>query len=1355
MAKAYLGKISALVTANTSDFNSKLNASAKEVRSFASAMQSSLTQAEQAASTSLRGIYTESQKVSRALQAVASQRLSFKGFDTSTFASLGQAVEQFKKIQNAAVQVNEPLSAAARTIEKLSASVQTAFEPAMRSAQRSAENLSAVLERGGTAGERGFERIRLKAEQAAQAANRLAEASRLATGPRGSELAFTAPRVRDALTASAAARSRAQDAAASVLDDGSVGRSVQQLARLDDLIQRVQATIESRRILNIDTAAAEQRLTRLIRRSGELSESLDAAVAAPAAAEAIRQRDAEIAAAEGQFSRRATPIGGLLRQRQEEERRRRDAEIAAAEGQFSRRATPIGGLLRQRQEEERRRRDAEIAAAEGQFSRRATPIGGLLRQRQEEERRRRDAEIAEAQGRFSRRATPIDTAGDLERQARSRMGGDIPGGGGPLGGQLEVGRQVDNVINRVTAARQQLDTLPDPLRTALIPALQRATDQASTLARQGFGATAAQIRNAANEAERFEQRVARSQRALNFGQQFGGAGRRGLEFGLQAQSLQGYTAQLQVLQRTLSGVSTQARGPALDAFNRLRTAIATAADNGTVDLEQTRRQINGLAQDAVRAAAAAANISPGRLNRQFQRAGDIGRGAFGNIGLGVQQAVFAIEDFFSVTGGLDQRIRAAGNNISQLGFVLGGTQGLIAGVAAAITGQLIAAYIKWANAGVGTEDTLRSLNDSLARQKSLLEEISGAFASIGDEISRVSLAGPAAEFEKLSRSLDEIRNKQREARTESRAEVDPESQRIRGTIAARQRELEQSTDGGRRVILQRQINSLQEQERQRLSELSRPQRSVDQDAIVRAVADSYVNVAEGRIASLLEQTDGQADPLEAVRVREEARRRADAAAEVTRRRFAEAPGNVERSQAAIDILEAGRSQLQRIAENGRGFFGTASNEARAAQQELLSIEQLLREARAPLEAALDELVIAVSESALEIARRVGSSQAALQNAVGSDQASTLRVSQELEIFARQLRDAQQRATDARSRGDAAGTREAQDEVNAINEATSAYVATARSVTQFAQALDRVASQLSNTVAQEAQQAADQARRQANEAEAARFGPVAGNVALEEADFRARRRERLERDARRAEERRRELENERNGAVRRFERDGAADPGVAASIRQRDEAQAELDRAQREGRQATGDAVRRRDEAQRDLDRRFENSRDGRRLRDRADNDDLLSQVRRQEEDSILRGREQLRSPAERAGIELARNLSDIQNAFGELPKAQQDAAALAAAQRRAVEDAQRQAAPAIFNLADEVQNAVLQGPSRAALQATDVSTVQGASELNRLLRGDDSARNQNLVELQRQNNESLKELVNIAKANGAPPGIFD
>ena len=66
----------------------------------------------------------------------------------------------------------------------------------------------------------------------------------------------------------------------------------------------------------------------------------------------------------------------------------------------------------------------------------------------------------------------------------------------------------------------------------------------------------------------------------------------------------------------------------------------------------------------------------------------------------------------------------------------------------------------------------------------------------------------------------------------------------------------------------------------------------------------------------------------------------------------------------------------------------------------------------------------------------------------------------------------------------------------------------------------------------------------------------------------------------------------------------------------------------------------------------------------------------------------------------------------------------------------------------------MQGPSRSALQASDVTTTQGAAELNRLLRGDDTAKNQDLVELQKQSS-ALQELVTIARQNGAPPGIFD
>jgi hypothetical protein len=134
--------------------------------------------------------------------------------------------------------------------------------------------------------------------------------------------------------------------------------------------------------------------------------------------------------------------------------------------------------------------------------------------------------------------------------------------------------------------------------------------------------------------------------------------------------------------------------------------------------------------------------------------------------------------------------------------------------------------------------------------------------------------------------------------------------------------------------------------------------------------------------------------------------------------------------------------------------------------------------------------------------------------------------------------------------------------------------------------------------------------------------------------------------------------------------------------------------------------------------------------------------------SADRGRELAQTPAERAGKELAQSLVDVREEFkqrGQDPSA---------ANRRIIDDSMRQTAPAIFGMADQVMNAVVQGPSRASLQAMDISTAQGGSELSRLLRGDDSARNQNLVELQKQS-AALAQLVSIAQENGAPPGVFD
>ena len=147
--------------------------------------------------------------------------------------------------------------------------------------------------------------------------------------------------------------------------------------------------------------------------------------------------------------------------------------------------------------------------------------------------------------------------------------------------------------------------------------------------------------------------------------------------------------------------------------------------------------------------------------------------------------------------------------------------------------------------------------------------------------------------------------------------------------------------------------------------------------------------------------------------------------------------------------------------------------------------------------------------------------------------------------------------------------------------------------------------------------------------------------------------------------------------------------------------------------------------------------------------------------SALRGRQGLLSQGERAGEELVGQIRDLRQAtrsdvaaavrdgrFGEIDQIQ---ARGREAEARLLSEQSRQVAPAIFSFADSVQNAVLQGPSRAALNVSDISTQEGARELNRLLRGDDPARdNTNLVELQRQsqlledNNRILREKLQTA-----------
>ena len=1354
----YLGKISAIVTANTGDFKPKLDAAAKDVTSFAKSMQSTLSSASSASSAALRSIYTETQKFDRALAAATSRKLSFKGFDSAT---LGVAAEKMRQLYSATSEVSKPLANAAKDFGKLSAEVQGAFIPALISAQKATEALAATINRTGEVGEQRFDKVQRKVAGVVESISRIKSAEGLSGAlATGRELAFQQPGLVSEVGRSRTLQARALALSPESLAGSQVANLVGQQKAAADEATRLYSALEKVRLSrNGDSAAAEAALNDQLARYSQVNAQIEreisnlerAAAAQRKMSDPQRSQDNEIAL----LQRREQAAKETEARRLADEQRAADNEVAL----LQRREQASKEAEGRRIADQQRVAENEIAL----LQRREQAAKETESRRLADEQRAADNEIAIIQRReqaareaerqrLAEQPTPIGgnyLPDNLERRARSRMGGDVPA----VGSQFDAGRQVDRVIDRVAAARSQLESLPEPIRASLIPSLQRATESAANLARAGFGATAAQIRNATAEAARFEQRVSRTQRAANFSAQFGGPGRRGIEMELQGAQLGGYSAQLQLLQRELAGVSTQARAAATGPFDVLRAAIERAAGNGTLGLRQTRQEIQQLLREAARATAGATGGNERGLMNRLQRAGDVGRGGLDKFTLAAQQAAFAIDDFFSVSGDMSQRIRAVGNNITQLGFVLGNTAGLVAALGASLLAQGVVAYIKFANSGREAEDSAKALNATLEKQKSIVQSLAESFRSIASDIASRGFKGATKDAAELSQRLNEIRQKQQERNEARDASLNPEVQTIRATIVARQKELEKTSDIDRSAALRADIEDLRRQERQAVRSLrGRPTPSVDQ--AVADVQESRRRVSEGVVADVTRRAagaEGQGDPLAGERERVRQGQRNAQQAGLDELLLRQAPNDIERAVEARRIVERQLEGVRQTAREERGLFGTSS-EGAAAEKEIARLQDLLNQMNAAVQGALDSLEVELSKQALLAATKIGNSLEALEKAIGAEASLTLQYTSELTTFVDQLKEAQGRLADAVETGDTGAAQAAREEIEALRNATREQVSAANSVAAFAAALDRVSAQLVSTFLGESRSAAEESRRALNSA-----GAAAGRGPAADADFGAevRRNARLEREMRESEDEERELRRQREDDVRRFEDDarmGRLDPATQQLIRQRDEAQAEIDKAVENNRPVDPDAVRRRDEAQVGLDRGFEETEAGQRNRFEADWFDQKNASRRQREEDIARGRELMRTPAERAGLELADGLRGLQAAFDEDPDG--DPVRLATRQRKIAQDAMRQQAPAIFDMADQVQNAILQGPSRAALQANDVTTTQGASELNRLLRGDDSAKNQDLVELQKQSS-LLQELVNVARDNGAPPGVFD
>lgn len=289
-------------------------------------------------------------------------------------------------------------------------------------------------------------------------------------------------------------------------------------------------------------------------------------------------------------------------------------------------------------------------------------------------------------------------------------------------------------------------------------------------------------------------------RSSQFLTAFGG-GSGGLSAAFDERAIRSYSAQLQVLQAAISKASAEARGPAYTAFLKLRDAIADAMDRGELETEQTRQKLKALTTEAVNATASITGIGAKGLGRSVERAGDIGRAGFDKFSLAANQAAFAIDDFLSATGGIEFRIRAVQNNLTQLAFILGGTEGLFIGLGVAIAAQATIALVQFANEGRSTEDVLKSLNENLERQRTLAEELAQAFRDISDTVSDGVFSDAKREADDLADSIQAIVDRFQQFRETRAAETDPLVQQQEANANRAARLLQTEENPGRRVLL--------------------------------------------------------------------------------------------------------------------------------------------------------------------------------------------------------------------------------------------------------------------------------------------------------------------------------------------------------------------------------------------------------------------------------------------------------------------------------------------------------------------------------------------------------------------------
>ena len=1449
----YLGKISAIVTANPINLQKGLSDAAASVKLFGQSVEKNIRSSMSGSEKSFSGILTQAQMLKASLDAALSEKLKFKGF-AGVDKDIQGAVRRATELQNAAEGIAKPLGSAAAKFSQMSHEIQASFMPALAAAQQRVETLHNEINSGTRITKKNFSDVANQALAAAAAIERISEAQQLANQTKVSKsFAFVDPASEDSLRRMALLQKQASSAPLEVRVGKSFQKAQFEVEKLSQRLVNLTAQIENHRSKNKNPSeqmskdlvnlqgkvdAATAKLSGLIPVEAAVGNSADiaakkqqalaaaihatvvagsGAVADPFSArtrsveklhaalmalpdtdpmkasglqfvgemvtrakveekgissgattrdqDALRNQSAASAekdiAALADFNAKLTESDAKAKKLKDENEKLANSffkiaeaarlipsnPFAAQEKAFARYQAAVMAMAKDNPRKAAAMSGLEAIAGRMDLAGQRTVSGELPKDRAAalagrsaaslnagadrlDAERKSTKELKDETDRLAKgfyaaaeaalafpsdpfaaqtkaveryKAAVMALADSDPRKAAAMSGLDAINARVNLAGQradsgalpkdraealagrstaslnagadrlkdnglgkamTDASRQSDVLKGKINSLKGQLDQLDDPIRSTMIPAIE----QMEAHFRSGLpDAINASVANA-QQLERTMARVQKAGTIKNSGAIIDDA------------AITRSMGRLAGMEQVLLRVGAAAGSDTALAFDRLANATRTAVQAGTLGLPDTIRLLNTLEKEAAEAAAATRLITVGGAMADINRGGDVGRTGMNKFSMGLNQAMFAVDDFFSSVGGIEQKIRAVSNNITQLGFVVGNAKGLFVSLAAVITAQVGLALYKYINDGRSAEDVTKALNDALARQKSLLESLAQAYDSLAESIGKSGMSDRGQKEAERKKQFDDIRKKQKELRDEGFQSLDPTVNKERANQAKLQRDLETEGTAGGRVLIEQKIKESKDREEQRKKELQNsPTPTVDaaRNAVKNALNRGMV-----------------AEPEDIVM------------GEERNREFANA---VIQQNATIKQQIAG---LRNAQDKLRPQASSVAGEG--AKQGIADLEAIIKALEKAGSAVKDEALAKVFESLQGVSDILNGGQEKLKAAFGEDvgmsniAAFMDKLDKELEVAAKLAKD---NPDDAGIQADVENLRMVNEILAlSLNEASSQMLI-------FSDVIKRVSGSLESDLGS-FQQIADKARE-----EDIRLGTPETAGLRKVADD----------NLRNAEEKKKSLENDLEHARNKYEEDlvGQNLKGVIKSLE--DEIANPETTADR--RRVAQDELEKEKNAQRNA---MENDPNVKKAKQGID--DYTKE--QQQVNAAVRGREAAMTGEEQRSADLKKKAVDLAAASAEAEKAQ--AGSGQALAQKGAEQMALAAAPMLAGFRDEVMNARLQGPSRQALKVSDTTTSEGQAELQRLLRGDDAAKDINLVEL-RQQTASLREIERLLK----------